>query len=100
MVPPQRSVNNLSLPTPKTMTELHECNLPEGKEKYIIFKTTAPQQQRHKCMIYHYVVWMAARRLLSEEMGAIKLLSQPGALCKLEKTLLTPRSHCRQFSLK
>ena len=53
-------------------------------------------------MIYHYIVWMVAQGLSSEEMEAIKWLreGQSGALCKLEKTLLTLRSHCRQFSLK
>lgn len=84
------------------MTELHECNLQKEQEKYIIVKTIAPPQQRHKYMIYHYIVWVAAQRLSSEEMEAIKWLreGQASALCKLEKTLLTPRSHCRQFSSK
>lgn len=74
----------------------------EEQEKYILFKTTAAPQQRHKYMIYHYIVWEAAQRLSSEEMEAIKWLreGQAGALCKLEKTLLTPRSHCRQFTSK
>lgn len=84
------------------MTELHECNLQEDQEKYIIVKTIAPPQQRHKYMIYRYIVWMASQRLSSAEMEAIKCLREgrAGALCKLEKTLLTPRSHCRQFSSK
>lgn len=53
------------------MTELHECNLQEDQEKYIIVKTTAQAQQRHKYMIYHSIVWMAAQRLSSEEIKAI-----------------------------
>lgn len=82
------------------MIELHECNLQEGQKRYIIVKTIAPLQQRHKYMIYHYIVWVAAQRLSSKEMEAIKWLreGQAGALCKLEKTLLTP--HCRHFSSK
>ncbi len=38
---------------------------------------------------------MTAQRLSSEEMDAIKWLreGQAGALCKSQKTVLTPRSH-------
>lgn len=61
----------------------------------ICIKTTAPPQQRHKYMIYHYIVWVAAQRLSSEEMEAIKWLREghAGALCKLQKTL-SVESHC------
>lgn len=59
-------------------------------------------QQRHKYMIYCHIVWKASQRLSSDEMEAIKWLreGQAAALFKLEKTLLTPRSHCRQSTWK
>lgn len=41
------------------------CNLRKDQEKCIIVKTIEPAQQRHKYMIYHYIVWMVAQGLSS-----------------------------------